>query len=76
MVVRSSVKSVESYRKQIYLYESYSDVDSVTDRSGVYKLFKVRMFEKELTNLRMKGSITGRYRNVSDSTTISGNECL
>ena len=34
--------------------------------SGVYKIAKVRMFRKELTNLRMYGSKRRHYRNVMD----------
>ena len=32
--------------------------------SGVYKIAMVRMFRKELTNLRMYGSRPVNYRNV------------
>ena len=35
------------------------------DRSGVYKLPMVRMFHRELTNLRMYGSKAGRGRNAA-----------
>ncbi len=41
----SSVKSAESYRIENNINESSSAVNCVTYRSGVYKLYMVRMAE-------------------------------
>lgn len=51
----SSVKSTESYRNGENINESGSAVNGVTYRSGVYKLYMVRMTEMsdELLNVRV-----------------------
>ena len=45
-------------------HESCPEVDGVIYRPGVYKIPMVRMFRKELTNLRMYGSKPLPHRNV------------
>ena len=45
--------------------ENCPEVGGAADRPGVYKLPMVRMFHRELTNLRMYGSKAGRSRNAA-----------
>lgn len=54
-IVKSSVKSAESYRSCSNAIESYPEVDNVAYRSGVHKLLMVRMYicTDELANVRI-----------------------